>query len=95
MILYVWRQAGKGWAQWLHVVDLDGIALRTLVRYAIINEGWDTICMDRVTPKQVIVYADDKGREPFTEWLNNLRDSAGRKRILARLSRLALGNNGV
>ena|SRR5579864_7597887 len=50
--------------------------------------------MDRVTPKQVIFFADDEGREPFTEWLNNLRDSAGRKRILARLSRLEQGNYG-
>jgi putative addiction module killer protein len=49
---------------------------------------------DTVTPKQVIVYADDNGREPFTEWLNNLRDSAGRKRILARLFRLEQGNYG-
>ena len=29
----------RGWAQWLHVVDLDDIVLRTVVRNAIINEG--------------------------------------------------------
>jgi putative addiction module killer protein len=49
---------------------------------------------DTVTPKKVIVYADDNGRKPFTEWLNNLRDSVGRKRILARLFRLEQGNYG-
>lgn len=45
-------------------------------------------------PKRVIVYADDAGREPFTEWLYGLRDVMGRKRILARVSRLQQGNYG-
>ena len=44
--------------------------------------------------KSVIVYADETGKEPFTDWLYNLRDSMGRKRILARVARLAHGNYG-
>lgn len=47
-----------------------------------------------VKSKRVIVYADIKGREPFTEWLYGLRDPMGRKRILARLTRLEHGNVG-
>lgn len=45
-------------------------------------------------PKQVIVYADASGREPFTDWINELRDIMGRKRILARIARLEQGNRG-
>lgn len=45
-------------------------------------------------PKSVIVYADETGKEPFTDWLYNLRDIMGRKRILARVARLAHGNYG-
>lgn len=45
-------------------------------------------------PKQVIVYAKADGKEPFTEWLYSLRDIMGRKRILARVSRLQQGNLG-
>lgn len=39
-------------------------------------------------PKSVIVYADEKGKEPFTDWLYGLRDIMGRKRILTRIARL-------
>lgn len=49
---------------------------------------------DEATPKQVIAYAKEDGKEPFTEWLYNLRDVIGRKRILARVSRLQQGNYG-
>ena len=49
---------------------------------------------DEARPKRVIVYADDQGKEPFTAWLNGLRDRVGRQRILARVSRLAHGNFG-
>jgi putative addiction module killer protein len=45
-------------------------------------------------PKRVIVYANDSAKEPFTEWLYGLRDVMGRKRILARISRLQQGNFG-
>jgi putative addiction module killer protein len=49
---------------------------------------------DATTPKRVIVYARDSENEPFTEWLYGLRDIMGRKRILARVSRLQQGNYG-
>jgi len=45
-------------------------------------------------PKHVIVYADEAGKEPFTEWLYGLRDVRGRQRILARIARLEQGNYG-
>lgn len=47
-----------------------------------------------ITPKTVIVYADAKGREPFTDWLNGLKDAQGRRRILTRLRRIEQGNYG-
>lgn len=47
-----------------------------------------------VHPKEVLVYADEAGHEPFTAWLNQLRDRAGRQRVLARLRRLEQGNFG-
>ena len=49
---------------------------------------------DATTPKRVIVYANDNGEEPFTNWLYSLRDVVGRRRILARVSRLQQGNYG-
>jgi putative addiction module killer protein len=49
---------------------------------------------NEVTQKHVIVYEDNNGKEPFTEWLYGLKDVIGRKRILARLSRLKQGNFG-
>jgi putative addiction module killer protein len=49
---------------------------------------------DAATPRQVIVYQLPDGQEPFTDWLNGLRDGMVRKRILARLTRLEQGNLG-
>lgn len=49
---------------------------------------------EAATPKQVIVFANSNGKEPFTEWLYGLQDVMGRKRILARVSRLQQGNYG-
>jgi putative addiction module killer protein len=46
------------------------------------------------TPKRVIVYTTPSAKEPFTEWLNGLRDVMGRKHILARVSRMQQGNYG-
>jgi putative addiction module killer protein len=45
-------------------------------------------------PKSLIVYADENGKEPFTDWLFGLRDIMARKRILARVARLEQGNYG-
>lgn len=47
-----------------------------------------------VTQKELIIYQDEKGNEPFTDWLKKLRDQKGRRRILARLRRLEQGNYG-
>ena len=44
--------------------------------------------------KQIIVYADRDGIEPFSEWIEGLRDVVGRKRIFTRIDRLAQGNYG-
>lgn len=46
------------------------------------------------TPKHVVIFAKSNGKEPFTDWLYGLRDVMGRKRILARVSRLQQGNYG-
>ena len=45
-------------------------------------------------PKRVIVYTDQEGNEPFTDWLYGLKDSMGRKRVLIRIARLEQGNYG-
>ena len=47
-----------------------------------------------VQEKQIIVYADADGTEPFSEWVDNLRDVIGRKRIFTRIDRLVHGNYG-
>lgn len=45
-------------------------------------------------PKTVVIYADENGTEPFTEWLKGLRDPQTRRRILIRLRRVEQGNYG-
>ena len=45
-------------------------------------------------PKTVKVYHDQAGNEPFTAWLNRLRDPTTRRRILKRLMRLEHGQFG-
>lgn len=50
--------------------------------------------IDVTNAKQVIVYANEHAKEPFTEWLYSFRDVMVRKRILARISRLEQGNYG-
>ena len=44
--------------------------------------------------KTVIVYRDPAGNEPFTTWLNRLRDPITRRRIIKRLIRLEHGQLG-
>jgi putative addiction module killer protein len=44
--------------------------------------------------KKVIIYRDDSGKEPFTIWLNTLRDATTRRRILKRLLRVENGHYG-
>ena len=45
-------------------------------------------------PKTLINYKTRQGREPFAEWLQELRDSAGQARIVRRLERVEQGNLG-
>ena len=47
-----------------------------------------------MSPRTVVVYCTRAGKEPFTDWLNGLRDGATRRRILSRLLRLGEGNFG-
>ena len=44
--------------------------------------------------KTLLVYKDKNGKEPFTDWLNGLKDAKVRRRILVRLRRLEQGNSG-
>ncbi len=39
-------------------------------------------------------YQDQRGRCPFDEWLEKLKDHKARQRIIARVRRLALGLEG-
>jgi putative addiction module killer protein len=44
--------------------------------------------------KTIIIYQNEAGKEPFTDWLHGLRDPFTRRRILKRLRRLEQGNYG-
>ncbi len=44
--------------------------------------------------QELRVYQRQDGRQPFNEWLAELKDRQARARIRTRLSRLALGNFG-
>ena len=47
-----------------------------------------------VRERTVIVYADDNGREPVTEWLSGFKDARLRTRIIRRINRIKQGNFG-
>ena len=46
------------------------------------------------TPIKVFEYLTEDGRNPFREWLLDLRDAKTRARIRVRLNRVRLGNFG-
>jgi putative addiction module killer protein len=46
------------------------------------------------TEKQLEYYETPDGKRPFQDWLLNLRDQNGRRKIKARLDRVSLGNLG-
>jgi putative addiction module killer protein len=50
--------------------------------------------MAEAKPWIVEVYTTQDRQEPFTEWLNALRDTQTTNRILLRIRRIALGNLG-
>lgn len=43
---------------------------------------------------ELLRYQRDDGREPFSEWLNGLRDKVAQARIRVRLRQLQAGNFG-
>jgi putative addiction module killer protein len=45
-------------------------------------------------PTALLRYRRQDGREPFTEWLNSLRDKAAQARIRVRLRQVEAGNFG-
>jgi putative addiction module killer protein len=47
-----------------------------------------------VIEKEIIIYADEDGTEPYSEWLGRLKDKQTIKRIQTRLLRLEQGNYG-
>ena len=47
-----------------------------------------------VRPRVLDFYVDERGRKPFWEWLNHLKDVRARVQIKARLDRLETGNLG-
>jgi putative addiction module killer protein len=48
----------------------------------------------QATPKQLLIYVTQDGREPFSEWLVSLKDAKARAKIRVRLDRVSLGNPG-
>ena len=45
-------------------------------------------------PREVQIYRSSNGRQPFTEWLESIRDQRARRQIRARLTQLEYGNFG-
>jgi putative addiction module killer protein len=44
--------------------------------------------------KDIRIYKDPAGKEPFTVWLNKLKDKITKARIRRRIDRLSQGNEG-
>jgi putative addiction module killer protein len=47
-----------------------------------------------IHPRRIEYYIDDRGRRPFREWLEALKDIRAQVRIRVKLDRLALGYFG-
>ena len=50
--------------------------------------------MRDVHPREIQIYRTPNGRQPFTEWLESIRDTNMRDRMQARLEKLEEGNFG-
>ena len=50
--------------------------------------------MRDVHPREIQIYRTPNGRQPFTEWLESIRDMRTQDRIQARVNRLKFGNFG-
>lgn len=44
--------------------------------------------------KELRIYCTKKGKEPFIEWLESLKDVSGKAHITNRLNRIVFGNYG-
>jgi putative addiction module killer protein len=49
---------------------------------------------NEIQPKTVLAYIDERGKEPFTEWLESLKERKTVERIRVRLRRLESGLYG-
>ncbi len=47
-----------------------------------------------VSQKEVLVFTTEDGQQPYSNWLNGLRDGTTRRRIIQRVTRLESGNYG-
>ena len=45
-------------------------------------------------PREIVLCATDEGNEPFTEWLNTIKDAKTTAIILKRIGRVGDGNFG-
>jgi putative addiction module killer protein len=44
--------------------------------------------------RQLLIYKTTEGKEPFIDWLESIKETKTRNRILTRLDRLQIGNPG-
>jgi len=49
---------------------------------------------NKARPRNIIIFEDGNGREPFTKWLRGLKDRKARARILQRLRLVEQGHYG-
>jgi len=49
---------------------------------------------NKARPRNIIIFEDGNGREPFTKWLRGLKDRKARSRILQRLRLVEQGHFG-
>ncbi len=47
-----------------------------------------------VAPRDIEIYTTANGRQPFSEWLDSLKDSIAQNRIEIRIARVRKGNLG-
>ena len=45
-------------------------------------------------PRNVIIFSDRNGNEPYTDWIDHLKDKINQQRIRTRVRRLEQGNFG-
>jgi putative addiction module killer protein len=49
---------------------------------------------ESLIPKTVLRYQDANGNEPYTQWIDRLRDRQGQRRIRSCIARLEAGHYG-